>query len=64
MRYYKTKKIFITVNFKSKILKAFFDELKPRLKKSLIFESKPLGPCGSIKKIKFTKRLSNFISKL
>lgn len=55
LRYYKTKKIFITVNYKSKILKAFFDELKPRLKVNLIQEKKPLGTCGSIKKIKFTK---------
>ena len=43
----------LTVNYKARILKAFFDELKPRLKVNLIFENKPLGTCGVIKKIKF-----------
>lgn len=51
----KPEKIFITVNYKSKILKAFFDELKPRLNVKLIFEKKALGTCGSLKKIKFQK---------
>ena len=49
------EKIFITVNYKSKVLKAFFDELKPRLKVKLIFEKEALGTCGSLKKIKFNK---------
>tara|TARA_A100001015_G_C15015632_1_gene725363 strand:+ start:292 stop:1347 length:1056 start_codon:yes stop_codon:yes gene_type:complete len=53
IQYYNPLNIFVTVNFKSKILKAFFDELKPRLKVNLIFENKPLGTCGVIKKIKF-----------
>lgn len=62
VQYYKPKKIFITVNFKSKILKAFFDELKPRLKVNLILENKPLGTCGSIKKIKFKKNYPILLS--
>lgn len=49
------EKIFITVNYKSKILKAFFEELKPRLNIELIFENKALGTCGSLRKIKIKK---------
>lgn len=52
---FKPERINITVNYKSKILKAFFDELKPRLKVNLIFEKNLLGTCGSLKKIKFVK---------
>ena len=57
IRKFKPQKIFITVNYKSKILKAFFDELKPRLNVKLIFEKKALGTCGSLKKIKFGKKI-------
>lgn len=49
------EKISITVNYKSKILKSFFDELRPRLKVNLIFEKNLLGTCGSLKKIRFYK---------
>lgn len=54
---YGPKKIFVTVNYKSKVLKAFFEELKPRLKINLFFEKKPLGTCGSLKKIKIQKNI-------
>jgi dTDP-glucose pyrophosphorylase len=52
---YEPKNIFITVNYKSKILKAFFDELKPRLSVKLIFEKILQGTCGGLQKIKFKK---------
>jgi dTDP-glucose pyrophosphorylase/predicted transcriptional regulator len=41
----------ITINFKSKILKAFFSEMSNKPKISFIEENKPLGTAGSIKNI-------------
>lgn len=58
---YDPEKIFVSVNYKSKVLKAFFDELKPRLNINLFFEKKPLGTCGSMKKIKMKKNLPIFL---
>ena len=47
----------LTVNYKSKILKAYFDELKPPYNISFIDEVKPLGTAGSLRYLKgqFTK---------
>tara|TARA_B100001093_G_scaffold503352_1_gene557611 strand:- start:294 stop:1343 length:1050 start_codon:yes stop_codon:yes gene_type:complete len=47
----------LTVNYKSKILKAYFDELKPPYNVSFIDEVKPLGTAGSLRYLKgqFTK---------
>ena len=42
-------KFFLTINYKSKILKAFFQELEPSYSLSFIEESKPLGTAGSLK---------------
>jgi len=44
----KVSNFFITVNYKSKILKAFFQEMKPPFKLSFIDESKPLGTAGGL----------------
>ena len=38
----------ITLNYKSKILKAFFDEIKPKFNVSFIDEPKPLGTAGGL----------------
>jgi dTDP-glucose pyrophosphorylase len=38
----------LTVNYKSKILKAYFEELKPHYSVSFISEDKPLGTAGSL----------------
>ena len=40
--------IFITLNYKSKILRAFFQEMKPNYKLSFIEEPKPLGTAGGL----------------
>ena len=42
----------LTVNYKSKILKAYFEELKPDYIVSFIDETKPLGTAGSLKYLK------------
>ena len=39
---------FITVNYKSKILKAYFQETKPKFKLSFIDEPKPIGTAGGL----------------
>ena len=39
---------FITLNYKSKILKAYFQEMKPKFKLSFIDEPKPLGTVGGL----------------
>ena len=44
----KVSKFFITLNYKSKILKAYFQETKPKFKLSFIDEPKPLGTAGGL----------------
>lgn len=46
------KKIHLSVNYKSQILKAFFSEIKLKHKLNFIYENKPLGSIGSITNIK------------
>ncbi len=45
-------KFFISINFKGKILKAFFEELNPSYSIKFIEEKKPLGTGGSLQKLK------------
>ena len=59
---YGCKKFFITVNFKSKIIKAFFDELNPAYKVSFQDESKPLGTVGALSFLKNKIKKSFFVS--
>mgnify|MGYP001361924138 CR=1 FL=1 len=40
---------FLTVNYKSKIMKAYFEELKPKYKLNFVEESEPLGTAGSLR---------------
>ena len=44
--------IYISINFKGAILKAYFQELNPSYKVSFIEESKPLGTAGALSKLK------------
>ena len=48
---------YLTVNFKAKILKAFFEELKPEYSVDFVDEEVPLGTAGSLKYLegRFTK---------
>ena len=43
---------FITLNYKSKILKAYFQEMKPKFKLAFIDEPKPLGTVGGLSLLK------------
>ena len=45
---YKVSNFYITSNYKSKILKAYFQETKPNFKLSFIDEPKPLGTAGGL----------------
>jgi len=45
----KISNFFITSNYKSKILKAYFQEMKPKFKLTFVDEPKPLGTAGGIK---------------
>jgi dTDP-glucose pyrophosphorylase len=40
---------YLTVNYKSIVIKSYFEELKPEYKVNFINESKPLGTAGSLK---------------
>jgi len=46
------KNIFLTVNYKGNIMKAYFDELNPSYNVSFIDEINPLGTAGSLKYLK------------
>ena len=39
----------MTVNYKAKILKAYFEELQPKYKINFVDESEPLGTAGSLR---------------
>ena len=43
------KQFYLTVNYKSRILKAFFEELQPKYNVDFIEENEPLGTAGSLK---------------
>ena len=53
---------FLTVNYKARILKAFFEELEPDFKVNFIEEKKPLGTAGSIKNIPKKIKSSFFVT--
>lgn len=48
-REYKINTFYLTVNYKSKIIKSYFDELNPKYKILYVNENKPLGTAGSLK---------------
>jgi len=47
----KIKNIFLSINYKSNILKAFFSQNKLKNKITYIEEKKPMGTCSSIRKL-------------
>lgn len=51
---------YLSINYKSEIIKAYFKELKPKYKLNFIEEKKPLGTAGSLYLLK-NKILKNFI---
>jgi len=56
---YGVSKVFISINYKSEIIKAFFKEYKEKYKVHFIEEKKPLGTIGGIVNLK-SKITSNF----
>ena len=43
-----SNQFYITVNYKAKILKAYFDELNPNYNVEFVKENQPLGTAGSL----------------
>lgn len=62
-RKYQINSFYLSVNYKSKIIKSYFEELKPKYKINYVDEDKPLGTAGSLRfiknKIKSTFFLTN-----
>tara|TARA_B100001057_G_scaffold191235_2_gene192155 strand:+ start:1988 stop:3052 length:1065 start_codon:yes stop_codon:yes gene_type:complete len=56
---YGVRKFWISINYKSEIIKAYFKELKHSFRIKYITENKPLGTIGSLSKIN-TKIAKNF----
>tara|TARA_Y100000768_G_C23983465_1_gene687286 strand:- start:2235 stop:3302 length:1068 start_codon:yes stop_codon:yes gene_type:complete len=54
--------IYISINFKGAILKAYFQELTPSYSVSFIEESKPLGTAGALSKLNRKLRKSFFLT--
>ena len=52
----------LSINYKSKILKSFFQESKKFFKVNFVEESKPLGTAGSLSKIKKKDEPSQMIA--
>ena len=48
----KISNFFITSNYKSKVLKAYFQEMKPKFKLTFVDELKPLGTAGGLSLLK------------
>ena len=46
---YGIKLFYLSVNYKSKIIKSYFEELNPPYRVEYIYEDKPLGTAGSLK---------------
>jgi dTDP-glucose pyrophosphorylase len=55
---YGFKKFILTVQYKSKLMEAYFSDIFRKKKISFIFEKKPLGTAGSLKKLQ--KKLKSF----
>ena len=56
------KKFIISINYKSKIIKSFFDELNPNFEYEFIEERKPLGTAGSLNFLKSKIKKTYFIT--
>ena len=53
---------YLTVNYKGKILKAYFEELQPKYKVSFVDENEPLGTAGSLQYLKGTFEKPFFVT--
>ena len=53
---------YISINFKGKILKAFFEELNPEYKVNFVEETKPLGTAGALKNLTGTLSSTFFVT--
>ena len=54
------KEVFISINYKSKILKAYFEEYKPKIKINFLEEKNQLGTAGAIKFFQ-NKKFTNLV---
>jgi len=57
-----TSDFYMTVNYKGKILKAYFDELQPDYKINFVEEEKPLGTAGSLRFLNKKFKSSFFVT--
>ena len=46
------REFYLSVNYKSRLIKSYFEELDPSYKVNYIYEDKPLGTAGSLKNFK------------
>ena len=53
---------YISINFKGKIIKAFFEELNPEYKVNFVEETKPLGTAGALKNLADTLHSTFFVT--
>ena len=53
---------YISINYKSKLIKAFFEELSPKYKVNFVEEKKPLGTAGSLYMLKNKIKTPFFLS--
>jgi len=59
---YGVKRFIISINFKSKVIKSFFDELEPNYSYNFLEEKKPLGTVGCLAFLKSKKKKNYFIT--
>jgi dTDP-glucose pyrophosphorylase/predicted transcriptional regulator len=59
---YEIKKFYISINFKSAMMKSFFKELSPKYKYKFIEEKKALGTSGSLAYLKPKKKIDYIIT--
>ena len=55
------RKFYVSINYKSKIIKSYFQEIKPKYKIYFIKEKKPMGTIGCLKNIKTSLKKNLFI---
>ena len=51
LREFGVKKFYISLNYKSKIIKAYFEEIEPKYQIEYLIERKPLGTAGCLTKL-------------
>ena len=57
-----SRNFYVSINYKSKMIRSYFEELKPTYKVHFIEEKKPLGTIGAISKLKKIKQNDFFIT--